>query len=50
MLDCRHPRLESAVIIDMPEMHLDLAAAREVIRHEGSTRQQLLDACHVLAC
>ena len=50
MLDCRHPRRESATIIDMPETHLDLAAAREVIRHEGSTRQQLLDACHVLAC
>lgn len=49
MLDCRHPRRESAIIIDLPEPHLDCAAAREVIRHEGSTRQQLMDACHVLA-
>ncbi len=49
MICARHPRRESAIIIDLPEPHLDCAAAREVIRHEVSTRQQLMDACHVLA-
>ena len=39
----------TALIFSLPDQHQDFAAARAVLRCEGSTRQQLLDACTVLS-